>query len=150
MPLRPRRGRSTSSGRLEYAEVARAVRASDAMVVPSTFPEAFGMVAAEAAATGALPVCARHSGLAEVARALAGELPGEVGELTAFDLGPGAVEAIADRLNRWLALPEDELVAARTSLVEAVRARWSWEGVARSVVSASAGKLDELDPVPPA
>ena len=108
------------------------------------------MVAAEAAATGAMPVCARHSGLAEVARALAGELPGELGELTAFDLGPGAVEAIADRLNRWLALPEDELVAARTSLVEAVRARWSWEGVARSVVSASAGKLDELDPVPPA
>ena len=39
---------------------------------PSTFPEAFGMVAAEAASTGALPVCADHSGLAEVAGALAG------------------------------------------------------------------------------
>ncbi len=38
------------AGRLEYGEVAEAVRASDAMVVPSTFPEAFGMVAAEAAA----------------------------------------------------------------------------------------------------
>ena len=33
---------------------------------PSTFPEAFGMVAAEAAACGALPVSSDHSGLAEV------------------------------------------------------------------------------------
>ena len=39
--------------------------------MPSTFPEAFGMVAAEAAACGALPVVADHSGLAEVARTLA-------------------------------------------------------------------------------
>ena len=40
-------------------------------MAPSTFPEAFGMVAAEGAATGALPVVARHSGLAEVSSALA-------------------------------------------------------------------------------
>ena len=83
------------AGRLEYGEVAHAVRSSDAMVVPSTFPEAFGMVAAEAAATGAMPVCAEHSGLAEVAGALAGELPAAVGELTAFPLGPDAV--VGDR-----------------------------------------------------
>jgi hypothetical protein len=34
------------------------------------FPEAFGMVAAEAAAGGSLPLVARHSGLAEIADAL--------------------------------------------------------------------------------
>jgi glycosyltransferase involved in cell wall biosynthesis len=136
------------AGRLEYGEVARAVRASDAMVVPSTFPEAFGMVAAEAAATGALPVCARHSGLAEVAGALAATLPGDLGELTSFELGDGAVAAIAARLERWLALDPDEREAARTALVDAVRARWSWEGVAEGVLSASAGSLDELDRVP--
>ena len=33
-------------------------RATEAVVVPSMFPEAFGMVAAEAAACGALPICA--------------------------------------------------------------------------------------------
>ena len=48
------------SGRLEHDEVATPVAASDALVFPSTFPEAFGMVAAEAAAAGALPVSARH------------------------------------------------------------------------------------------
>ena len=34
--------------------------------MPSTFPEAFGMVAVEAAACGALPVSAGHSGMREV------------------------------------------------------------------------------------
>jgi glycosyltransferase involved in cell wall biosynthesis len=132
------------AGRLEYGEVAHAVRSSDAMVVPSTFPEAFGMVAAEAAATGALPVCAEHSGLAEVAGALAGELPAAVGELTAFPLGPDAVVAIADRLNRWLALPVAERAAASAVLSAEVRARWSWESVARTVVTASEGDAGEL------
>ncbi len=87
------------------------------MVVPSTFPEAFGMVAAEAAATGALPVCARHSGLAEVAEALAEALPAPLGELTSFGLGDDSVAAIADRLNRWLALGPGERGAAAAALV---------------------------------
>ena len=39
--------------------------------MPSTFPEAFGMVAVEAAACGALPVSAGHSGMLEVSRQLA-------------------------------------------------------------------------------
>src|SRR5256885_16378890 len=39
---------------------------ADATVVPSIFPEAFGMVAAEAAAAGSPPLVARHSGLAEI------------------------------------------------------------------------------------
>ena len=78
--------------------------ASDAMVVPSTFPEAFGMVAAEAAAAGALPVCADHSGLAEVAAALAAELPPDRPAASPPSRSaPDAVEAIAERLNAWLA-----------------------------------------------
>ena len=67
--------RVTWVGRLEHDELADLLPAAEAMVVPSTFPEAFGMVAAEAAACGALPVVARHSGLAEVAETLAGAVP---------------------------------------------------------------------------
>jgi glycosyltransferase involved in cell wall biosynthesis len=136
------------AGRLEYSEVAAAVRASDAMVVPSTFPEAFGMVAAEAAATGALPVCAGHSGLAEVAAALAGALPEPLADLTAFPLEGDPVSAIAERLDRWLSLPGDQRERAGAGLVAAVRARWSWETVAATVISASQGHLDRLPPVP--
>jgi glycosyltransferase involved in cell wall biosynthesis len=136
------------AGRLEYGEVAAAVQASDAMVVPSTFPEAFGMVAAEAAATGALPVCADHSGLAEVAGALAAALPQPLRDLTAFPLDADPVTAIADRLDRWLALEPDARREASTALAATSHARWSWEGVARTVLAASAGELGALAPVP--
>ena len=54
------------TGRLDHDELTDLLPACEAMVVPSTFPEAFGMVAAEAAACGALPISAAHSGLAEV------------------------------------------------------------------------------------
>lgn len=66
------------TGRLVHSEVAPVLAAADLLVMPSSFPEAFGMVAAEAAASGTLPLVARHSGMAEVARGLAEALdPGQ-------------------------------------------------------------------------
>ncbi len=79
------------AGRLEHDEVGRLLPATEALVFPSTFPEAFGMVAAEAAAAGVLPVSADHSGLAEVSRELAGALEPDLRELVSFELGAGAV-----------------------------------------------------------
>jgi glycosyltransferase involved in cell wall biosynthesis len=113
-------------------------------VMPSTFPEAFGMVAVEAAACGALPVSAAHSGMLEVSRQLAASLPADVADLTSFPVGAGAVEAIAGRIDRWLALPEARRESARRALVETVGRLWSWEGVARGVLAASAGELAGL------
>jgi glycosyltransferase involved in cell wall biosynthesis len=133
-------------GRLEHDEVAELLPGAEALVMPSTFPEAFGMVAAEAAACGALPVSAGHSGMLEVSRQLAAALPAEVGRLTSFPVEEGAVEAIAERLNAWLALPEEDRNAAREALVRTTRELWSWEGVARGAIAASAGELDRLPP----
>ncbi len=131
-------------GRLEHDQVAELLPQAEALVMSSTFPEAFGMVAVEAAACGTLPVSAGHSGMLEVSRQLAEELPAEVGRLTSFPVEPGAVAAIADRLNGWLSLPEAEREAARQALVETVGRLWSWEGVARGVLAASAGELGDL------
>ncbi|MGE5281419.1 MAG: glycosyltransferase family 4 protein [Chloroflexota bacterium] len=131
-------------GRLEHDEVAELLPGAEALVMPSTFPEAFGMVAAEAAACGVLPVSAGHSGMLEVSRQLAAALPAEVGRLTSFPVAEGAVEAIAEHLDAWLALPEAEREAARQSLVETARRLWSWEGVARGVIAAARGELDRL------
>jgi glycosyltransferase involved in cell wall biosynthesis len=131
-------------GRLEHDQVADLLPGAEALVMPSTFPEAFGMVAAEAAACGALPVSAGHSGMLEVSRQLMAALPPEVGQLTSFPVEAGAVEAIAERLNGWLALAEEERASARDSLVETARRLWSWEGVARGALAASAGRLGEL------
>ncbi len=131
-------------GRLEHDRVAELLPRAEALVMPSTFPEAFGMVAVEAAACGTLPVSAGHSGMLEVSRQLAGSLPPEVGRLTSFAVEAGAVEAIAARLDGWLALSEAERESARQALVETVRRLWSWEGVARGVLAASAGELGDL------
>jgi glycosyltransferase involved in cell wall biosynthesis len=131
-------------GRLEHDEVAELLPGAEALVMPSTFPEAFGMVAAEAAACGVLPVSAGHSGMREVSKELAEALPEEVAELVSFPVEEGAVEAIAGRLNRWLELPEAVREEARRALVETVRRLWSWEGVARGVIAASRGELDRL------
>lgn len=132
------------AGRLEHPEVAQLVPACDALAFPSTFPEAFGMVAAEAAAAGVLPVSAAHSGAAEVSRELAAGLPAEVAPMVSFELGPRAVRDLAERLEAWLALPPAEREAAGHALRETVVRRWSWEGVARTVIAASAGALDGL------
>jgi glycosyltransferase involved in cell wall biosynthesis len=134
-------------GRLEHDQVAELFPRADAMVMPSTFPEAFGMVAVEGASCGALPISAGHSGMREVSERLAAALPDDVAPLVSFPVEPGAVEAIADRLNRWLDLPETTRAEARATLVVGVARLWSWEGVARGVLDAAAGNLGGL-PVP--
>jgi glycosyltransferase involved in cell wall biosynthesis len=131
-------------GRLEHGELAELLPACRAQVVPSTFPEAFGMVAAEAAAAGVLPVSAGHSGLAEVSRTLAAAVPSEAAGLLSYPVDDRAVEAIAERLIGWLGAPEDLRERTRDALVATARERFSWEGVAENVLAASAGRVDEL------
>ncbi len=141
---------ATVVGRLEHDELADLLPACAAQVVPSTFPEAFGMVAAEAAACGVLPTVADHSGLAEVAAALAAELPPPARPWLTVPLGPGVVPDLAERLVAWLAAPDELRARTRAALVATARARFSWEGVARGVVAAANGELDGLPkPGPP-
>lgn len=134
------RERVVFAGRLDHDELAELLPLCEALVVPSTFPEAFGMVAAEAAACGALPVSAAHSGLAEVGEALAGAVPPQVRPLLSFALGEEAVPAIAERLNGWLTADAGLRARTREALAAAVRERWSWEGVARGVIGAALGE----------
>ena len=118
--------------------------ACEAMAVPSTFPEAFGMVSAEAAACGAFPVVADHSGLGEVAHTLAGVVPERAAEWLTFGIGAEAVRELAADLEGWLLAPEDVRAATREAIVEITREKYSWDGVARSVIAAAQGDLDEL------
>jgi glycosyltransferase involved in cell wall biosynthesis len=128
------------TGRLDHEELADVLPACEALVVPSTFPEAFGMVAAEAAACGVLPVSAAHSGLAEVSETLAAQVPPEASAWLSFPVEDGAVEAIAERLVRWLGADQALKARTREALVSVVRERWSWEGVARGVIAAARGE----------
>jgi glycosyltransferase involved in cell wall biosynthesis len=132
------------AGRLEHSELADVFPAADALAMPSTFPESFGMVAAEAAACGALPVVAGHSGMAEVARALSAAVPERVRPWLTFEVGPHSVAQLADALASWLEAPDDLRAATRAAIVGVARERYSWEGVARTVIAAAEGRLDGL------
>jgi glycosyltransferase involved in cell wall biosynthesis len=118
-------------------------------VMPSTFPEAFGMVAAEAAACGALPLSAAHSGMAEVTATLAPALPAELRPLLSFEIGPRSVEEIAAKLVAWLTLDGAERARASAALAKQAARRYSWENVAKGVIAAAEGRLGEL-PLPTA
>jgi glycosyltransferase involved in cell wall biosynthesis len=133
-------GSVSFSGRLEHAEVGRVLPACDAMVVPSTFPEAFGMVAAEGAASGVLPVCAAHSGLAEVTAVLAEEVPAVAG-LISFDPGPEAVAELGAKVNGWLDLSDADRREIGRNIAESADRNWSWTGVANDVISASQSQI---------
>ncbi|MBA3299461.1 MAG: glycosyltransferase family 4 protein [Thermoleophilaceae bacterium] len=135
------------TGRLEHGDLPSVLPAWEALVMPSTFPEAFGMVAAEGAACGALPLSAAHSGLAEVTAILASGLDEPLRPLLSFERGPGAVEEIAAKLVSWLELDAAERVRAAGSLAETARRRFGWEGVAQGVIAGALGRLEEL-PVP--
>jgi glycosyltransferase involved in cell wall biosynthesis len=107
--------------------------------MPSTFPESFGMVAAEAAACGALPLSANHSGMAEVTATLRPALPERLRPLLSFDVGPGAVREIASKLVEWLELDPAEREQARAALAAEAARRYSWESVAEGVIEAASG-----------
>jgi glycosyltransferase involved in cell wall biosynthesis len=132
------------TGRLEHDELAELLPACEALVVPSTFPEAFGMVAAEGAACGALPVSAAHSGLAEVSQTLARAVPAEAVPWLSFAVDDRAVNALAACLTGWLLADTDTRERTRAGLVATVREHWSWEGVARRVIAAAQGELASL------
>jgi glycosyltransferase involved in cell wall biosynthesis len=133
------------AGRLEHEELAELLPACEALVVPSTFPESFGMVAVEAAACGVLPISAAHSGLAEVSDVLARAVPDRSAGWLSFPLDDHAVRGLAERVVSWLEADPALRARARASLVGAVRERWSWDGVARGVIAAASGELDGLE-----
>src|SRR3989441_3397654 len=103
------------TGALEHRHLAHLLPLADVAVVPSIFPEAFGMVAAEAAAAGCPPLVARHSGLQEIAHGLEAEYPPELRDLTSF--ANGDVEDLKAKLRRLLELAPEE----RAGLSEAAR-----------------------------
>ena len=116
------------TGPLDHRHLVHLLALADACVVPSIFPEAFGMVAAEAAAAGCPPLVARHSGLAEVADGLEVEYPTALRDLASFTSGDAS--DLRHKLARLLALEGPERESIRAAARRAAIERWSWASVA--------------------
>jgi glycosyltransferase involved in cell wall biosynthesis len=124
--------RTLFTGPFEHRHLAQLLPLADVTVVPSIFPEAFGMVAAEAAAAGSPPLVARHSGLAEVAAGLEDEYPAHLRHLSAFE--SGNADDLHTKLQELLALSREDRAALQHAARRTVVERWSWAGVARRLL----------------
>jgi glycosyltransferase involved in cell wall biosynthesis len=124
--------RTLFTGPLEHRHLTRLLALADATVVPSIFPEAFGMVAAEAAAAGSPPLVARHSGLAEVAEGLEAEYPAHLSDLASFRTGDAA--DLTAKLRRLLVLPEADQSALAESARRTAVQRWSWASIGTRIL----------------
>jgi glycosyltransferase involved in cell wall biosynthesis len=120
------------TGALEHRHLVHLLPLADVAVVPSIFPEAFGMVGAEAAAAGCPPLVARHSGMLEIAEGLEAEYPPEYRDLTSFTNGD--VDDLAEKLRRLLELPPEERARLGKGARRAAVERWSWRSVAESLL----------------
>ena len=125
------------TGPLEHRHLVHLLALADACVVPSIFPEAFGMVAAEAAAAGCPPLVARHSGLAEIAAGLEDAYPRRCAT------SRGSRRATPPDLRAKLAGLPALGMEDRTTIREAARRaaveRWSWTSVAARLLEPFAG-----------
>ena len=121
------------TGALEHRHLRHLLPLCDVAVVPSIFPEAFGMVAAEAAAAGVLPVVSAHSGLAEVAVGIGEEVGPVASALLTFPAGDSA--ALRERLVAILGQPVRRRRELGLAARRAVESRWSWQVVAARLLN---------------
>lgn len=121
------------TGPLEHRHLEHLLPLADVTVVPSIFPEAFGMVAAESAAAGTPPLVARHSGLLEIAEGLDAEYPAARRELASFTSGDA--RELAGKLSALLALTSEERAELGAAARRAAIERWSWRSVANRLLA---------------
>lgn len=126
------------TGPLEHRHLVHLLPLADVTVVPSIFPEAFGMVAAEAAAAGSPPLVARHSGLAEIAEGLEAEYPAEHRHLASFTNGEAA--DLAAKLGELLVLSPETRAELGAHARRAAIERWSWTSVAARLLEPFGGR----------
>ena len=149
-PRRAAAERVHFTGRLEHDDLPDLLPACEAQVMPSTFPEAFGMVAAEAAACGALPLSAGHSGMAEVTAMLAPALEPELRAAAVVRRRAGRGRADRGEADRVAHARPRHARRARAALAAEAARRYSWESVAEGVIAAAQGRLDALPHPAPA
>jgi glycosyltransferase involved in cell wall biosynthesis len=119
------------TGRLDHGPLSRVLPTFDVLVVPSVLAEAFGMVAAEAAACGVLPIVPRHSGIGEAGAAVE-QAVGEPGLLSYDPADP--IRGIAERIDAVAALPPRRRAEMSRAAIELAHERWSWAHVAETLL----------------
>ncbi len=122
-------------GPLYHEELSRVLPAADVAVVPSIFPETFGLVAAEFGASGVPPFVADHSGLREAGGFVAKGLPFD----TRVSLEDSFEKNLAHALTGYLSLPEEERRRCRETVRRNAVEDLSWGALAERIAELAAG-----------
>ena len=122
-------------GPLYHEELSRVLPAADVAVVPSIFPETFGLVAAEFGASSVPPFVADHSGLREAGGFVGRGLPFD----TRVGLKGSFEENMARALTGYLSLPEDERLKCREIVRRNAVEDLSWGALAGRIAELAAG-----------
>ncbi len=125
-------GKVLFTGILGHRHLVHLLPLADASVVPSIFPEAFGMVAAEAASAGCPPIVANHSGLAEIAAELEKAYPKHLRHLIAFEKGNSG--DLQEKLAELLALSDEDREEVKFAGRAVVETHWSWTVIAKRLL----------------
>jgi glycosyltransferase involved in cell wall biosynthesis len=127
-------------GPLYHAELARILPAAELGVVPSIFPETFGLVAAELGASSVPPFVADHSGLREAGGFVGRGLPFDTRVSLKGDFG----ENLARALSGYLTLPPEERRRSREIVRRNSVEDLSWDALAEKIAELAEGK-DKMD-----
>jgi glycosyltransferase involved in cell wall biosynthesis len=122
-------------GPLYHEDLAKLLPAADVAVVPSIFPETFGLVAAEFAASGVVPLVADHSGLREAGEIIGRGLPFD--PRVSLD---GFEDSLAQALTEYLELPEKERRRCEETVRRNCVEHLSWTTLANRLVGLVIGK----------
>jgi glycosyltransferase involved in cell wall biosynthesis len=123
------------AGRLDHEPLSKVLPTFDVLVAPSVVAEAFGMVAAEAAACGVLPVVPRHSGIGEAGAVLEAAL--DVEGMLCFDPAT-PIEGIAAAVTEIRSMSAGQREEKGAAAAEVARRLWSWEVVATKLLDLAA------------
>jgi len=140
-PLGPHeRDRITVTGILDHEALSVLLPLASLTIVPSKWPEAFGMVAVEAMAAGVLPLCNDHAGLRDVIETVADISP-EIAELMRLDRSqfvaqlPGKIDAALNFLypNGYADHRHRQKISLKLRRISVEN--FSWDGIARKLIS---------------
>lgn len=128
------------TGIAEHKELVKLLPAMDALIAPSVFPEAFGMVAIEAMACGVYPVLTYQSAFKEISDEVIEAVQDYPFKINKVFLDENASDNIANNLIEYFtykaSLSTDDFKSLQTILRDVVMQNYSWEGIAQKYLKA--------------
>ncbi len=123
------------TGYMDHENLIDLLPCADINVVPSIFPEAFGMVATEALACGVMPIQANHTGLTDVINVVKVAFRGRFQGLQKLDLDNQIVWKFANNITVFLdyfsRMTNDERSLIRKRCNQIAQDNFGWASIAQ-------------------